>query len=120
MCLSRLNTPISKLVINDIGPTVPQSELDRIGGYVGNDLSFTSLDELFAYAKYVNHVSLSNLFQEKFIPRSDLTTNNTSLWRLLAPKKSKEKTVKKNSNLSMTKGFRFHLKKQYGSLKNYC
>ena len=41
---SRPNTPIKRLVVNDIGPFVPGAALKRIGGYVGADVRFADRD----------------------------------------------------------------------------
>lgn len=48
------NSPIAKLVVNDAGPLVPKSALERIGAYVGKDLRFAELDELEAYLRIVS------------------------------------------------------------------
>ncbi|MCP5372793.1 MAG: alpha/beta hydrolase [Hyphomicrobiales bacterium] len=42
------NSPIRRLVINDIGPFVPQAGLQRIGAYVGADPVFADMDALEA------------------------------------------------------------------------
>jgi pimeloyl-ACP methyl ester carboxylesterase len=48
--------PIRKLVLNDIGPVLAPTALQRIGDYVGQDLRFESFE---AGAKFVRDVSLS-------------------------------------------------------------
>jgi pimeloyl-ACP methyl ester carboxylesterase len=48
------NTPIRRLVLNDIGPYIPKIALERIGEYVGKDPHFASLDELEAYLRRVH------------------------------------------------------------------
>ncbi|MEQ8701605.1 MAG: alpha/beta hydrolase [Bauldia litoralis] len=40
---------ISHLVVNDVGPSVPEAALDRIVGYVGNPPAFDRVSELAAY-----------------------------------------------------------------------
>ncbi|HZP86353.1 MAG TPA: alpha/beta hydrolase, partial [Burkholderiales bacterium] len=35
MLAAQANTPVVKLVINDVGPVVPKQALERIAGYVG-------------------------------------------------------------------------------------
>jgi pimeloyl-ACP methyl ester carboxylesterase len=48
------NTPIRRLVMNDIGPYIPKAALDRIAEYVGQDPRFATLDELEAYLRRVH------------------------------------------------------------------
>ncbi len=43
---SRPNTPIAKLVLNDVGAFIPKAALERIGSYVGKDPRFRTLDEM--------------------------------------------------------------------------
>ncbi|MFT5722676.1 MAG: pimeloyl-ACP methyl ester carboxylesterase [Motiliproteus sp.] len=45
------NSPIRRLVLNDIGAFISQEALARIAGYVGLDPSFESLDELQAHLR---------------------------------------------------------------------
>jgi len=47
------DTPIEKLVVNDVGAIVPKDALERIGTYVGKDPRFGSLRELEAYLRLV-------------------------------------------------------------------
>ncbi|MES2296708.1 MAG: alpha/beta hydrolase [Pseudomonadota bacterium] len=49
------DSPISKLVLNDIGPSLDATALQRIGDYIGQDLRFPSFE---AGAKFVRDVSL--------------------------------------------------------------
>jgi len=51
---SRPDTPIRKLVVNDIGPLIPKAALERIGTYVGRDPRFGTFDELQAYVRQVS------------------------------------------------------------------
>jgi pimeloyl-ACP methyl ester carboxylesterase len=48
MIAAQPNSPIRKLVLNDIGPFLPKSALDRIGSYVGSDPRYASLAALEA------------------------------------------------------------------------
>jgi pimeloyl-ACP methyl ester carboxylesterase len=50
------DSPVSKLVLNDIGPTLAPEALARIGEYIGADLRFATFDEA---AAYIRSVSLS-------------------------------------------------------------
>ncbi|MEP6701446.1 MAG: alpha/beta hydrolase [Betaproteobacteria bacterium] len=47
-------SPISRLVINDVGPQIEPGAIERIGQYVGADPKFTSLAELEAHVRAVS------------------------------------------------------------------
>jgi pimeloyl-ACP methyl ester carboxylesterase len=51
MLAAQPNSPIRRLVINDIGPFVPATALQRLGGYVGKDRHFADLDGLETYLR---------------------------------------------------------------------
>jgi pimeloyl-ACP methyl ester carboxylesterase len=65
-------SPIRRLVINDVGPFIPKAALERIGAYVGRPVSFASLEEFEQYIRVVSapfgpltdaqwrHLSLTN------------------------------------------------------------
>lgn len=55
-------SPVARLVLNDIGPTLAPEALQRIGDYIGQDLRFPSFE---AGAKFVRYVS------QTFGPHSD-------------------------------------------------
>ena len=50
------DTPIRKLVLNDIGPVLAPVALQRIGDYIGQDLRFDTFDD---GAKFIRDVSAS-------------------------------------------------------------
>ncbi|MFB9245653.1 alpha/beta hydrolase [Massilia antarctica] len=50
------DTPVRKLVLNDIGPTLDPAALLRIGDYIGQDLRFPTFE---AAARFVREVSQS-------------------------------------------------------------
>jgi pimeloyl-ACP methyl ester carboxylesterase len=54
MLAAQPNTPIRRLVLNDVGPLVPGAALRRLAGYVGQDPRFTSLAELEAHLRKVH------------------------------------------------------------------
>ncbi|WP_036174895.1 alpha/beta fold hydrolase [Massilia sp. 9096] len=56
------DSPITRLVLNDIGPTLDPAAMARIGEYIGQDVRFPSFE---AGARYVRDVSAS------FGPHSD-------------------------------------------------
>jgi pimeloyl-ACP methyl ester carboxylesterase len=47
-------TPIRRLVLNDVGPFLPRSALGRIAGYVGRAPGFTTLNEAEAYLRTIH------------------------------------------------------------------
>jgi pimeloyl-ACP methyl ester carboxylesterase len=63
------NTPIRRLVINDVGPFIPLLSLKRIGAYAGVSKEFTDVAEVDAYMRQI------------YEPFGDLSNEN---WRHLA------------------------------------
>lgn len=51
---ARPNTPIRRLVLNDVGTVIPKASMARIGSYVGKDPRFTSLAETEQYVRKVS------------------------------------------------------------------
>lgn len=54
MLAAQPGTPIRRLVINDVGPLLPQAAIARIAGYVGQDPRFARLEEVEAYLRQVH------------------------------------------------------------------
>jgi pimeloyl-ACP methyl ester carboxylesterase len=48
------NTPIRRLILNDVGALIPKAALERIGAYVGLDPHFADLGEVEAYLRRVH------------------------------------------------------------------
>lgn len=48
---AQANSPIRRLILNDIGPQIPIKGLQRLARYVGRDPVFSSLDEAAQYYK---------------------------------------------------------------------
>ncbi|HEY1392459.1 MAG TPA: alpha/beta hydrolase, partial [Methylibium sp.] len=46
---SLANTPIRRLVLNDVGPTIEPNSIKRIGDYLGKPLRYASVDEAADY-----------------------------------------------------------------------
>ena len=46
-------TPIRRLLLNDVGPFIPRAALERLAQYVGKAPSFATLDELERYLRIV-------------------------------------------------------------------
>ncbi len=53
MLAAQPNTPLRRLVINDVGPFIPKAALERIGDYVGRDPLFADLDAVEAHFRTV-------------------------------------------------------------------
>lgn len=51
MLAAQTNSPIRRLILNDVGPQIPVRALQRLARYVGRDPVFTSLDEATQYFK---------------------------------------------------------------------
>ena len=45
------NSPVTRLVVNDVGPVIEAAALARIGSYIGADPSFDTYDEIAAYVR---------------------------------------------------------------------
>jgi pimeloyl-ACP methyl ester carboxylesterase len=70
------NTPVARLVVNDIGPAIEPEALTRIGGYLGADPSFDRYEDVAAYIRAIaapfgpltdlqwEHVARSNVRQD--------------------------------------------------------
>ncbi|MFC5474302.1 alpha/beta fold hydrolase [Paraherbaspirillum soli] len=46
--------PIRKLVLNDVGPSLNQGALDRIGDYIGADMRFPTFEDGAAYVRAIS------------------------------------------------------------------
>ena len=53
MMAAQPNTPVRRLVMNDIGPFVPKASLERIGDYVGADPIFEDVAAVEAYLRFL-------------------------------------------------------------------
>ena len=54
MLAAQPDTPIRRLVINDVGPFIPKAALERIGGYLGQDWRFPDLAAAEAHLRQVH------------------------------------------------------------------
>lgn len=54
MLAAQPNTPITRLVLNDVGPLVTKESLQRIGQYVGKAPHFPSLEDAEKYVRLVS------------------------------------------------------------------
>jgi len=53
MLAAREESPIRRLILNDVGPVIPGAALSRLGEHVGQDPRFRNLQEAAAYFKEV-------------------------------------------------------------------
>lgn len=51
---AQANSPIRRLVVNDVGPYIPVAAMQRIAGYVGLDPRFKDLEELEHYLRKIH------------------------------------------------------------------
>lgn len=58
-------SPIKRLIVNDVGPFVPKSALERIASYVGNQPCFNTETELEAFFK-TNYASFGHLSESQW------------------------------------------------------
>ncbi len=65
MLAAQPDTPIARLVINDVGPVVPKHALERLAAYVGKAGSFADMDALQAYIRRV-HAPFGPLTDEQW------------------------------------------------------
>lgn len=59
-------TPIKQLIINDIGPFVPHTGLERLSHYVGKEPVQPTLEDMAEYLKTIYH-GFGDLDQEKWL-----------------------------------------------------
>ena len=65
MLAAQADTPIARLVINDVGPFIPKAALERIASYVGRDPQFADLEEAERYFR-VTYASFGALTDEQW------------------------------------------------------
>ena len=59
-------SPIRRLVLNDVGAVIPRASLERIMAYLGQDPSFSSFAEGEAYLRRI-HAPFGNLTDEQWL-----------------------------------------------------
>ena len=59
------NSPIQRLIINDVGPFIPKESLSRIGDYLGLDIKFDTLKDLEQHLRLV-HEPFGNLTDQQW------------------------------------------------------
>jgi len=48
------DTPVNRLIVNDVGPVIEAVALARIGTYIGQDPTFATLDEIATYVRTIS------------------------------------------------------------------
>lgn len=67
------NSPIKRLIINDIGPEVPQAALDFIAGYLSQEYKFKTLDEMEEFMRQTRGATWGPITDEQW---HAMTENN--------------------------------------------
>jgi pimeloyl-ACP methyl ester carboxylesterase len=62
MLAASANSPIRKLILNDVGPYIPYAALSKIGDYVGRSPEFEDLNEAEDYLRHIH---------QEFVPMTD-------------------------------------------------
>jgi len=79
---AQAGTPVKKLVLNDAGPLVSRTALERIGAYVGKTPVFESLDEA---EKYIRAISTTfgqhSEAQWRFLTETWVRRDSDGKWR---------------------------------------
>jgi len=76
-------TPVVRLVVNDVGPIIEPAALARIGTYVGLDPSFDSFDQLKTHVREVS-APFGALSEDQWeaLSRSSARQDANGRWRL--------------------------------------
>jgi pimeloyl-ACP methyl ester carboxylesterase len=77
------NSPVTRLVVNDVGPSIEPAALDRIRGYFGLDPSFATYPEIEQYVRTVS-APFGRLTdaQWEHVARSNVRQRTDGRWRL--------------------------------------
>jgi len=74
------NSPVTRLVLNDVGILVPKEALERIGRYVGQVVRFASFEEAVATVKAISPFGLNDE-QWRSTTRPLLKQNDDGSWQ---------------------------------------
>lgn len=61
------NSPIKRMILNDVGPFVPQEALDFIAGYVSRDYEFESVEQLRDFMKQMRGPAYGPVTEEQWL-----------------------------------------------------
>lgn len=81
MLAARPDSPIRRLVLNDVGCVVPRAALERIRGYVGKPLAFSSLERLEGAMRAVSPFGELTPDQWRHLARNVGRQGGDGLWR---------------------------------------
>ena len=74
------NSPIARLVVNDVGPAIEPAALARIGGYVGADPQFATFAEIDAYVRAISPFGPLTAAQWEHLTRSCVRQRADGRW----------------------------------------
>ena len=74
------NSPIARLVVNDVGPAIEPAALVRIGGYVGADPQFATFAEIDAYVRAISPFGPLTSAQWEHLTRSCVRQRADGRW----------------------------------------
>ena len=77
---AQANTPIAKLVVNDVGPAIEPAALARIGTYVGVDPQFATYDEVATYIRSISPFGPHTPEQWEHLTRSCVRQRADGRW----------------------------------------
>jgi pimeloyl-ACP methyl ester carboxylesterase len=75
------NSPIARLVVNDVGPAIEPAALARIGGYVGADPQFATFAEIDAYVRAISPFGPLTAAQWEHLTRTCVRQRADGRWR---------------------------------------
>lgn len=77
------NTPLTRLVVNDVGPAIEPAAVARIGGYLGSDPSFATYGEIEAYVRTISAPfgPLTDA-QWEHVARTNVRRDDDGRWRV--------------------------------------
>jgi len=73
-------TPVARLVVNDVGPTIEPAALARIGAYVGSDPTFDSEAALVAYVRGISPFGPHDDAQWEHLVHTTTTRRRDGRW----------------------------------------
>ena len=77
------NTPIARLVVNDVGPVIEPAALERIRGYLGADPAFERYEDIAAYVRGISApFGLLSDAQWDHLVRTNVRQDAEGRWRL--------------------------------------
>lgn len=79
---AQTHSPVARLVLNEAGPVVSRTSLERIGSYVGRHMQFPSLEEAEAYVRTISApFGPHSDAQWRFLTETWLRRNDDGTWR---------------------------------------